>query len=134
VLSGKSPPTPRPSFPTAGDSSHPSSPTGAPKAADTPAAAPAETKSRFSVSLRKYSKIWARTTETPQPRPPMALLSDQGRGPRLRGRGGVGEGRREGKGTQSEREEGKREGSGWAQPWGRLAGLQSRVSGSLLAH
>lgn len=35
----------------------PSSPTGAPNAADTPAAAPAETKSRFSVSLRKYSKI-----------------------------------------------------------------------------
>lgn len=34
-----------------------SSPTGAPNAADTPAAAPAETKSRFSVSLRKYSKI-----------------------------------------------------------------------------
>lgn len=33
-------------------------PTGAPNAADTPAAAPAETKSRFSVSLRKYSKIW----------------------------------------------------------------------------
>ena len=30
-------------------------PTGAPKAAETPAAAPPETKSRFSVSLRKYS-------------------------------------------------------------------------------
>ena len=30
-------------------------PTGAPKAADTPAAAPAETKSRFSWSVRKYS-------------------------------------------------------------------------------
>lgn len=33
-------------------------PTGAPKAAETPAAAPADTKSLFSVSLRKYSKIW----------------------------------------------------------------------------
>lgn len=33
------------------------SPTGAPKAAETPAAAPADTKSRFSVSLLKYSKI-----------------------------------------------------------------------------
>ena len=33
-------------------------PTGAPKAADTPAAAPADTKSRFSVSLRKSWKIW----------------------------------------------------------------------------
>lgn len=33
-------------------------PTGAPKAAETPAAAPADTKSRFSVSLRKYSKIY----------------------------------------------------------------------------
>jgi len=32
-------------------------PTGAPKAAETPAAAPAETKSLFSVSLRKYSNI-----------------------------------------------------------------------------
>lgn len=32
-------------------------PTGAPNAAETPAAAPAETKSLFSVSLRKYSKI-----------------------------------------------------------------------------
>lgn len=32
-------------------------PTGAPKAAETPAAAPADTKSRFSVSLLKYSKI-----------------------------------------------------------------------------
>lgn len=32
-------------------------PTGAPKAAETPAAAPADTKSLFSVSLRKYSKI-----------------------------------------------------------------------------
>ena len=30
-------------------------PTGAPKAAETPAAAPPETKSLFSVSLRKYS-------------------------------------------------------------------------------
>lgn len=33
-------------------------PTGAPNAAETPAAAPAETKSRFSVSLLKYSKIY----------------------------------------------------------------------------
>lgn len=32
-------------------------PTGAPKAAETPAAAPADTKSRFSVSRRKYSNI-----------------------------------------------------------------------------
>lgn len=32
-------------------------PTGAPKAAETPAAAPADTKSLFSVSLRKYSNI-----------------------------------------------------------------------------
>lgn len=32
-------------------------PTGAPNAAETPAAAPADTKSLFSVSLRKYSKI-----------------------------------------------------------------------------
>lgn len=46
------------------------------------------------------------------------------------------EGRREGKGTQSEGEgeERKGEGSGGAQPWGQLAGLQSGVSGSLLAH
>lgn len=37
------------------------SPTGAPNAAETPAAAPAETKSLFSVSLRKYSKICTQT-------------------------------------------------------------------------
>lgn len=36
-------------------------PTGAPKAAETPAAAPAETKSLFSVSLRKYSNIYKNT-------------------------------------------------------------------------
>lgn len=41
----------------------PSSPTGAPNAAETPAAAPAETKSRFSVSLRKYSKICNRSAQ-----------------------------------------------------------------------
>lgn len=41
-------------------------PTGAPKAAETPAAAPADTKSRFSVSLRKYSKIYKHTQKTPQ--------------------------------------------------------------------
>lgn len=39
-------------------------PTGAPKAAETPAAAPAETKSLFSVSLRKYSKIYKHTRIT----------------------------------------------------------------------
>ena len=33
-------------------------PTGAPKAAATPAAAPPDTKSRFSVSDRKYLKIF----------------------------------------------------------------------------
>ena len=32
-------------------------PIGAPNAADTPAAAPPDTKSRFSVSVRKYLKI-----------------------------------------------------------------------------
>ena len=35
-------------------------PTGAPKAAATPAAAPPDTKSRFSVSVRKYSSTWKR--------------------------------------------------------------------------
>lgn len=40
-------------------------PTGAPKAAETPAAAPADTKSRFSVSLRKYSKIYKHTQRKP---------------------------------------------------------------------
>lgn len=39
-------------------------PTGAPKAAETPAAAPADTKSRFSVSLRKYSKIYKHRKKT----------------------------------------------------------------------
>lgn len=72
------------------DQAQPSSPTGAPNAADTPAAAPAETKSRFSVSLRKYSKICNRDGPGAGAASSRAQLSERQSGHQDRGCAGEG--------------------------------------------